>query len=298
MSNIQPGIIKRVKRADFAQIHNNPLQNLKDIRSIGLLSHLLSLGDTWEIKKMQLYNKFGRAAMTHAINELEEEKLWIDIKYRDGKKNYHFYAISDIPFSDEEVLQFSENVQDAGYRILEVSTPFAHLKSSIDEKQQLKNGGGSSIDENQQLNINSSFSTVENEQLLNKNIKIQNNEIQKDKIQIDNYQGDIINPKEFKILLTDACNEFYTEFAINRWSKKDWITLVEKFVDETIKTARYVNIPKEKIRGYAYVSIKNMADHTDYKYSEEFAEYKEIMKDLSKREPIKVQNTDDDELPY
>jgi hypothetical protein len=36
-------IIKRRKTTDYAQIHNNALQQLEDIRSIGLIAHLMSL---------------------------------------------------------------------------------------------------------------------------------------------------------------------------------------------------------------------------------------------------------------
>lgn len=165
MSNI----IKRRKTVKYAQIHNNPLQNLEDIRSIGLIAHLMSLPETWEIRKMQLYSKFGRAAISHAIKELEEKKFWIDIKYRNGKKNEHIYHISDVPFSDEEVVELIEEVQ-VDFKIMEISSTFGHLLS-IDENQQLKESRQikvSSSAENQQLNINSSFSTVENEHLLNK----------------------------------------------------------------------------------------------------------------------------------
>ena len=54
------GIIKRRKTSDYAQIHNGALQNLEDIRSIGLISHLMSLPESWTISKMQLYKKFGQ----------------------------------------------------------------------------------------------------------------------------------------------------------------------------------------------------------------------------------------------
>ncbi|UDY80728.1 dNA replication protein [Geobacillus phage GR1] len=165
MSNI----IKRRKTVQYAQIHNSPLQTLEDIRSIGLIAHLMSLPETWEIRKMQLYSKFGRAAISHAIKELEEKKHWIDIKYRNGKKNEHVYYISDIPFKDEEVEELISEVQ-IDFKIMEISEAFKHLLS-IGENQQLKESrqiNDFSIVENQQLNINSSFSTVENEHLLNK----------------------------------------------------------------------------------------------------------------------------------
>jgi hypothetical protein len=180
------GIVKRRKKVDFAQIHNTPLQTLEDIRSIGLIAHLMSLPETWEIKKMQLYNKFGRGPITSAINELESKKYWVDIKYRDGKKNYHYYNASDVPFEDNEVIGFMKEVTESGYKVLEISEPFSHLFSIV-ENQQLNKPrqiNDSSIVDFQQLNFNCSFSTVENQHLLNKDInkqidinKINNKEI-------------------------------------------------------------------------------------------------------------------------
>jgi len=129
------------------------------------------------------------------------------------------------------------------------------------------------------------------------------------KDKIDNYQEPIINshdPDEFKTLLLEATDDFYTQFAIGRWSKDDWNKLMKRFVDETIQSGRYENIPVDKIKGYAYVSIKNMADHSDYKKSEEFKEYKEVMEQLASNNtstylPFYISNfleDDNDELPY
>jgi len=126
---------------------------------------------------------------------------------------------------------------------------------------------------------------------------------------IDNYQESIINshnPQAFKSLLLEATDDFYNHFAIGRWSKNEWNKLMERFVDETIQSGRYKNIPLDKIKGYVYVSIKNMADHSDYKKSEEFKEYKEVMEQLSNNSkytysPFYVcglSGEDNDELPY
>ncbi|MEK3855745.1 hypothetical protein [Cytobacillus sp. FSL H8-0458] len=114
---------------------------------------------------------------------------------------------------------------------------------------------------------------------------------------IDNYQGKItksLEPNQFKSLMTDAVNEFYTKFALGRWSKKQWGTLVDQFVTETIESGRYANILEDKIKGYAYKSLQRMCDHSDYKRSEEFAEYQELMMEFVRRR----ENDDYDELPY
>nr|WP_054549555.1 hypothetical protein [Lysinibacillus sphaericus] len=259
------GIIKRRKTSDYAQIHNNALQGLEDIRAIGLIAHLMSLPEEWIIKKMQLYNKFGRGPVSNAIAEIEERKYWVDIKYRDGKKNFHYYNVSDIPFNDVEVKGFIQEVIASGYKILEISIPFIHLLSS-GEKQQLnsiKNEEDSSIVDSEQFKVNNSNSNVENRHLLNKyketnNKKINNN---KQTLLINNE----LSADEFQICLINSCNDFYTEFALNRWGKKQWNTLIEVFVNETIETGRYLNVPGDKIKGYAYKSLKNMAHKFDLK---------------------------------
>ncbi|WP_242311267.1 hypothetical protein [Bacillus cereus group sp. BfR-BA-01331] len=103
MSNI----IKRRHTNQYAQIHNNPLQNdLVDLRSIGLLSHLMSLPSDWVIYKTQLYKKFSRKNIDAAWKELANKNYIIGFNcYIDGKKK-SFYNVSDIPFVSEEFSEF------------------------------------------------------------------------------------------------------------------------------------------------------------------------------------------------
>ncbi|MEM5635468.1 hypothetical protein AAHB65_01395 [Bacillus toyonensis] len=84
MSNI----IKRRHTNQYAQIHNNPLQNdLVDLRAIGLLSHLMSLPSDWVIYKTQLYKKFSRKNIDAAWKELANKNYIIGFNcYIDGKK--------------------------------------------------------------------------------------------------------------------------------------------------------------------------------------------------------------------
>ncbi|PEJ37271.1 hypothetical protein [Bacillus pseudomycoides] len=112
---------------------------------------------------------------------------------------------------------------------------------------------------------------------------------------------------EFEELLTNSCNEFYTQFSVGRYSKKQWNTLIRKFVNDTIESGRYLNVPVDKIRGYAYKSLEIICDNSDYKRSDEFAEYQEVMRELSNKEINKSKpnyglhngfEIDNDELPY
>ncbi|MEB3057543.1 hypothetical protein [Bacillus pseudomycoides] len=103
MSNI----IKRRHTNQYAQIHNNPLQNdLVDLRAIGLLSHLMSLPSSWIIYKTQLYKKFSRKNVDAAWKELACKNYIIGFNcYINGKKQ-SFYNVSDVPFVSEELYEF------------------------------------------------------------------------------------------------------------------------------------------------------------------------------------------------
>lgn len=107
-------------------------------------------------------------------------------------------------------------------------------------------------------------------------------------LSIVNYQatGKTLDKNQFKTIMSDACDEFYTKFAPARYTKKSWFTLTNKFIQETVDSGRYKNIPFHKIKGYVYKSLEKMADHTDYKNSEEYAEYQEVMRKLHGQEVV------------
>lgn len=105
-----------------------------------------------------------------------------------------------------------------------------------------------------------------------------------------NFKNSLESDK-FREVLTEACNGFFVKFAVGRWSKGQWNTLINKFVEDTIVSKRYLDIPEEKIEGYAYKSLKIITNNSDYKHSEEFTGYQEAMKELV------VNNHDINELP-
>ncbi|MCM3411888.1 hypothetical protein [Metabacillus litoralis] len=284
------GIIKRRKTSDYAQIHNGALQQLEDIRSIGLISHLMSLPESWVISKMQLYSKFGRGPITNAIKELEAKKYWVTIQYRNGKKTLYYYNVSDVAFDDSEVLNMIEEVNQGGHKITSISESFTHLVS-IGGNQQLKREDNSSVGscvvDSEQLMVNNSLSTVENRHLLNKYRKTNKEKQNKDKETL--LINKELTPTEFQTCLTDSCNDFYTEFAPTRWNKQQWNTLIESFVNETISEGRYIKVPADKIQGYAYQSLKNIAYKFDLKNGR-----------IERKIPFYnwLENDTDEEIPY
>ncbi|MEK5205205.1 hypothetical protein NST55_28595 [Bacillus sp. FSL R10-2789] len=299
-------IIKRRKTVQYLQLNNFPVQeDLDDLSAIGLLTYVMSLPEDWVLHKTQLQSTFSRRKVDGAWKILAEKKYAIGfICYLDGKKTYH-YNVSDISFTEEEYLQF---VDDALKELLEKGHQIRSIKEMPDNayiipdlSTTVQNVQQSEITtaQNVQYSMYSTISTVQNVQIQNKyNTKKQEQKNKnKENIKIDNYQGPIINslnPDEFKSLLTNSCNNFYPTFAPGRWNKKDWSTIIEKFVSETVESGRYKNVPQDKIEGYAFVSIRNMTEHNTYKHSEEFAEYQESMKELAARAPL----FNDDDLPF
>ena len=89
-----------------------------------------------------------------------------------------------------------------------------------------------------------------------------------------------ISPARFKVLLIDVCHQFYREFSIGRYSKKQWITLIDKFATDTIESERYRKVPIQNIKGYAYQSLKIITANSDYKHSDDFDDYRKVMYEL------------------
>ena len=90
-----------------------------------------------------------------------------------------------------------------------------------------------------------------------------------------NYKESLTSDK-FRELLMEESNKFYTELSIGRWSKKSWNILINKFVDDTISSGRWTNVPEEKIKGYAYKSLERICNNSDYKHDEELNEFRSM----------------------
>ena len=106
---IMSGIIKTRKENRFTTLHNEPLQNLKNLKSIGLLSYLMSLPSDWTIYKTQLAKTFGRGPVNTAFEELLENRYLFIIKTRVGKSDNYLYYVSDTTFSDDYIREEIDN---------------------------------------------------------------------------------------------------------------------------------------------------------------------------------------------
>jgi hypothetical protein len=112
-------IIKRRKTSEYAQIHNNGLQTIKHLGAVGLLGHLMSLPEDWEIIKSNLYDHFTRKTVDPAFKILMQEGYLIGgwgygMKTVKGGRNQtvkqYEYMISDIPFRLDEVQEFYDEL--------------------------------------------------------------------------------------------------------------------------------------------------------------------------------------------
>jgi hypothetical protein len=70
----------------------------------------------------------------------------------------------------------------------------------------------------------------------------------------------IVNKDELK----NICNNYFSELSVGRWSKKEWFTLIDKFVQELIDSKKLDSI--HDIESYIKVSLENIAYKHDLKY--------------------------------
>lgn len=117
---------------------------------------------------------------------------------------------------------------------------------------------------------------------LTKNTTKTKTKINKEDIEItrDEISSDITS-FEFKSLIINESNEFYSKIAPGRYNKKQWNTLIEKFANDTVSRYKPSDLLNKNLKGFIYISLTKMADHSDYKKSDEKAEYDEIQLKLA-----------------
>lgn len=301
------------------QLNNYPVQNdLEDLASIGLLTYIMSLPESWELHKTFLQTKFSRRKVDGAWKTLAEKGYIVGfIAYINRKKTY-FYNVSDIKFTELEYLDFvEETLKEAMEENEDISV--SSLSPMPDNIYSIPDLTNQKQQETQQNSVPcvlyNTIYTVQNVQILNKykqknknkiNIKDNSNcnfkepSSNDEKETIKEKTESILEPKiydepiysseeEFRKLITDECNSLYSQFSIGRWNKKQWATLVDKFVNDTIISGRYKNVPNHKIKGYAFKSLETICANSDYKHSDEYEEYQNAMKELASHEPTEIE---------
>lgn len=252
-------IIKRRKTVQYTQINNHAVQEgLTDLAAIGLLTHIMSLPEDWDIRKVQLQNHFTRRKTDSAWKVLVQHKYIIGFFCYVGNKKAYFYNVSDVPFTqndfDEFVLDNKKALEDEGNKVTNFNAiPDSELvvPSSVQNVQ---------------------YSGDSTKRSTTKEIKPKETDTKKHSLSTVNKPADKMSQ------ITEIANEFYVDFAKGRWNKEDWQKITEKYAREFIEKDRQV--PDTKLKAYVYGSLKKITDHHDYKRSEDYAEYVRIMEEI------------------
>lgn len=238
------GIIKTIKTTQYAQIHNAPLQTeLEDLRAIGLLSHIMSLGEGWTIRKTQLQKKFSRRNVDAAWKELAEKQYAVGFSaYVDGKKDY-FYAVSDIPITQDDfellVIEQIKHLQSEDKNVMTLAIiqhsplEITDKMSDVQNVQQKQKSQNSSDVQYVQHNLYSTDRTLINKKEINEkeiNEKINNNNNSRDLIDnelrkefpdipFDEVKQALIDDGKFDIT-TDKQYKGSLEYCLTNWKPK------------------------------------------------------------------------------
>lgn len=250
-------VIKRRKTSNYTQINNLPIQNdIENLAAVGLLTYIMSLPEDWLLYKTQLYNKFTRRTVEGAWKILIEKKYAIGFKcYLQGgaKGIIYFYNVSDIPFTQEDYDNF----------IIDINAALKENGKSIVKPEPIKDST---------FEIPQEIFTVQNVQDKNNSIeRTPTKEIKKKETSTNKHSLTVVNNKPSKTTdktITDICNEFYSEFSPGRWNKKQWNTLIKKFVNEFIANKKHLTVQPDMIKGYIYKVLVNMSEHHDYKHDQ------------------------------
>lgn len=264
------------KEKGFTQIYNTPIQkDLGNLNAIGLLTYLLSLPNNWVIRKTHLHKEFTRRTVDSAWELLVEKNYAIDISFYAkgyGKGRIHLYKISDEKYTDDDIYNYYKNVKKA----------FAESGITINEE---------SFETNNNVDMTGFSFDVRNVQYkecstkratTNKELDLKETATNKHLLSIVNKESEKITesvpPKSREkpeVIWTNACNEYYSEFAVGRLSKKGWNTLIKRFVTETIDSGRHETVSPDKISSYVYKALETMAFNGDMKREqiELFKEY-------------------------
>jgi hypothetical protein len=226
-------MVKAKPKAEFVLIPNKTAtacQRDISLQALGLLVNLCSYSDTWELHKTELYKRFiknKKTSVTSAWDELIAANYMIEFKYRNGKKWEYVYIYNDEPFTEEErEAQLAKYVEETGV---------------------------SSASDFQQLKFNSSKCTVQNTHIINNNKRNTNKR---------NTNKKIVNKEIPFTDLMIVINDYYSEYAPSRWSKKQWNKIASTLANDLIDDD---GIFRKAFDEFSYIRgcLDNIAHHHD-----------------------------------
>lgn len=239
---------KRKYEKQFVQILNETARAVEEkdnlnpisLEALGLLVNLWSYDiETWDLHKTELYKRFAKnkkTSVTSAWDELVKAKYIHEVKFRQGRKWEYIYYYRPEAFSQYEIDEIeAEIVEEYG------------LSSTADF---------------QQLKFNSSNSTAQNTHIIKTEStkeKSKQKKIIKDSFVNKGISKNMENSSKEQLL--KIADNYYSEFAAGRWSKKQWFTLTDKITTEIIERGTKINNPEN----YIHSCLKGAAYKHDYK---------------------------------
>lgn len=125
-------------RASELRENENPIS----LEAVGLLVDLWSYPEDWEVRKTELYRRFGKnkkTSVSNAWDDLVDKDYIIEFKVRVGKRWEYVYIYNIKPFTEEQKQsELAEYARDYGV-------------SSTSDFQQLKMGSSKCTVQNQQI---------------------------------------------------------------------------------------------------------------------------------------------------
>ncbi|WP_121639519.1 hypothetical protein [Virgibacillus sp. Bac330] len=107
------GNIKKYRRKGYESLNREMLQDTDNLslEAIGLLANLISMPDSWEIKKTALYKfygKNGRRSVEKAWNQLVENNYIVQLRKRTGRTFEYIYYVSQEKFQEDDIKEIEK----------------------------------------------------------------------------------------------------------------------------------------------------------------------------------------------
>lgn len=270
-------------------------ENAIPLESSGLLLNLWCYDyEKFELHKTELYKRFAynkETSVKRAWKFLMDTGYIIEFKYRDGKKWEYVYIFNVIPYTDEQkaiILEESrleygdirglENedlnskTSKCGPQTPEISNTISKqyeikAKQTKTKDKELVNKGLENLPEKNSKTKEELNPSTENFDWRSQTAKMQKefNEhlANKRKEHQENPKSDYDYSEPYGNFLINVANEFYTKFAVSRWSKKQWNGLINRLSTEIIRDSE---LEIYNHRGYLYRCLENIAYKHDLKY--------------------------------
>lgn len=135
--------IQVYRTTNFTMVNNDPIRNLDDLGTLGMLTYLISHAEGFKITKVGLQNRFGRAAATKSLVRLEDEGFFLSFKVRKGSHLAFRYFVSDNRFTEEQVNEIAEMIltEEGILRIEDLPGYYSYLYGK-DKEARVTNDSG------------------------------------------------------------------------------------------------------------------------------------------------------------